>query len=100
MVRAVRHPAGRHGGEANGRVPVYVALLTPLSKDGTTDLGALQAHARNLLDAGIDGFLICGTTGEGPLLEDDEVVVTTRALVETCGSRGVIMTQVGRPSTT
>ena len=72
MVRAVRHSAAHGDGRANGRVPLYVALLTPLSKDGTTDLDALQAHARNLLDAGIDGFLICGTTGEGPLLEDED----------------------------
>jgi dihydrodipicolinate synthase/N-acetylneuraminate lyase len=76
-----------------------VALLTPLSPDGTTDVAALQAHACNLLDAGMDGFLIGGTTGEGPLLDEDEVVVATRAVVAASAGRAVVMTQVGRPST-
>jgi 4-hydroxy-tetrahydrodipicolinate synthase len=100
MVRAVRHSPGRANTRQNGKVPLYVALLTPVSRDGSLDIGALTAHARNLVSAGIDGFLICGTTGEGPLLDDDEVVAATRALVDTCDGRAVVLTQVGRPSTT
>jgi dihydrodipicolinate synthase/N-acetylneuraminate lyase len=76
-----------------------VALLTPLSADGSPDIGALQGHARALMAEGADGFLVCGTTGEGPLLDDDEVVLTTRAVVEACAGCAVVMTQVGRPST-
>ena len=99
MVRAVRQTGTGALGHQNGQVPLYVALLTPLSADGTTDICALQAHARDLLAAGMDGFLICGTTGEGPLLDDDEVVMATRAVVAEAAGRAHVMTQVGRPST-
>src|SRR5687767_6836250 len=84
----------------NGRVPLYVAPLTPLCSDGSLDSCALQAHAEDLLAAGLDGFLICGTTGEGPLLDDDDVVRATRTIATTCKDRAIVMTQVGRPSTT
>jgi 4-hydroxy-tetrahydrodipicolinate synthase len=96
----VRHAPGHAHSRPNGQVPLYVALLTPVSADGSLDVAALTAHARHLLAAGIDGFLICGTTGEGPLLDDDEVVDATRALVDACDGRAVVLTQVGRPSTT
>ena len=45
---------------------------------------------------GLDGVFVAGTTGEGVLLEDDEVA----ALVERAlGARRRVIAQVGRPST-
>jgi dihydrodipicolinate synthase/N-acetylneuraminate lyase len=77
------------------------ALLTPFTagRDEGLDLGALREHVRLLVDEGMDGFLLCGTTGEGPLLDDDEVAQATRAAAEACRGRARVMTQVGRPST-
>jgi 4-hydroxy-tetrahydrodipicolinate synthase len=51
-----------------------------------------------LVEAGVDGFFVCGTNGEGPLLTDDEVVDATRAVAGVAEGRRVIP-QVGRPST-
>jgi 4-hydroxy-tetrahydrodipicolinate synthase len=76
-----------------------VALLTPVHPDGALDTAALQEHVRDLVGEGIDGFLVGGTTGEGPLLDDDEVVLATRAVVGACAGRAFTLTQVGRPST-
>jgi dihydrodipicolinate synthase/N-acetylneuraminate lyase len=59
------------------------------------DVGALGAHARLLVASGIDGVLVAGTTGEGPLLTDDEAVRAVSAVV---GETQVIA-HVGRPST-
>jgi 4-hydroxy-tetrahydrodipicolinate synthase len=78
------------------RAEVHAALLTPLGADGGVDTDALRAHCRWLVESGIDGVLVAGTTGEGPLLDDDDVV---RAVSAVAGETSV-MAQVGRPSTT
>ena len=41
----------------------------------------------------------CGTTGEGPLLEDDEVAQWTAATVAAAAERVSVLAHVGRPST-
>jgi dihydrodipicolinate synthase/N-acetylneuraminate lyase len=69
--------------------------LTPLATDGGVDTGALTAHVRALAAARIDGIVVAGTTGEGPLLSDDDVVRAVQAAV---GETRVIA-HVGRPST-
>jgi 4-hydroxy-tetrahydrodipicolinate synthase len=76
-----------------------VALLTPITPEGNLDVAALRAHVEYLVDEGVDGFFICGTTGEGPLLADDEVTLATRAVVGAAKGRAFVTTQVGRAST-
>jgi dihydrodipicolinate synthase/N-acetylneuraminate lyase len=73
------------------------AIATPFGSDGGPDLDAFQAHVRWLGDAGLDGVFVAGTTGEGVLLEQDEVV----ALVERAVAAGAprVIAQIGRPST-
>jgi dihydrodipicolinate synthase/N-acetylneuraminate lyase len=78
---------------------LLVALLTPFTAQGEVDVEALQAHVADLRAAGVDGFFLCGTTGEGPLLENDEVVLITRTVLDACGGGLKVVTQVGRPST-
>jgi dihydrodipicolinate synthase/N-acetylneuraminate lyase len=77
---------------------LLVALLTPFTPQGDINVDALQAHASNLRAAGVDGFFLAGTTGEGPLLEDEEVLLITRTVLDAC-PESTVLTQVGRPST-
>ena len=77
------------------RPEVHAALLTPLAADGGVEVDALRAHCRWLVESGIDGVLVAGTTGEGPLLDDDDVV---RAVSAVAGETRVTA-HVGRPST-
>jgi dihydrodipicolinate synthase/N-acetylneuraminate lyase len=74
---------------------VYAALLTPLAAGGGVDAAALRAHCRWLVDSGLDGVLVAGTTGEGPLLGDDEVI----AAVSAVAGEARVIAHVGRPST-
>jgi 4-hydroxy-tetrahydrodipicolinate synthase len=44
---------------------LWCAMLTPIDASGGVDHGLLAAHARSLLDNGVDGVAPFGTTGEG-----------------------------------
>jgi 4-hydroxy-tetrahydrodipicolinate synthase len=67
-------------GALKGIIP---ALITPMRRDGTIHEALLEKQVTYLSKAGVHGFLINGTTGEGPLLSRDEkrrtFVVTKRA---------------------
>ena len=53
--------------------PRYLpALITPFTQRGELDLKAHTQNLRVLADLGITGFLIGGSTGEGPYLEPGE----------------------------
>ena len=77
---------------------VLAAIATPFGPDGGLDLDAFEAHVRWLDEEGLDGLFVAGTTGEGVLLEHDEVEALAARAVEAAGSLRVIA-QVGRPST-
>lgn len=50
---------------------VFTALVTPF-KQGEIDWASLKRLIRQQLDAGINGFVISGTTGESPTLSESE----------------------------
>jgi 4-hydroxy-tetrahydrodipicolinate synthase len=82
------------------RTAVVVALLTPYERGGDgVDAGAMRAHVDWLVEAGVDGLMPCGTTGEGPLLSDDEVAAVVRATVAAADGRVPVLAHVGRPGT-
>jgi 4-hydroxy-tetrahydrodipicolinate synthase len=77
-------------------VSMLAAIATPYGPDGGLDLDAFDAHIAWLAEEGIDGLFVGGTTGEGVLLEHDEV----GALVERAvGGSLRVVAQIGRPST-
>jgi 4-hydroxy-tetrahydrodipicolinate synthase len=77
-------------------VSMLAAIATPYGPDGGLDLDAFDAHMAWLAEEGLDGVFVGGTTGEGVLLEHDEVA----ALVERAvGSPLRVIAQIGRPST-
>jgi len=81
------------------RPAVVVALLTPYDGGGGVDEAAMRAHVDWLVAAGIDGLMPCGTTGEGPLLADDEVAAVVRAAVAAADGRVPVLAHIGRPGT-
>jgi 4-hydroxy-tetrahydrodipicolinate synthase len=82
------------------RPAVVVALLTPHERGGGgVDEAAMRAHVDWLVAAGVDALMPCGTTGEGPLLADDEVAAVVRATVAAADGRVPVLAHVGRPGT-
>jgi 4-hydroxy-tetrahydrodipicolinate synthase len=51
---------------------VYVPLITPFAADGSVALDAVERLASDYLDAGAQGIVALGTTGETPALDADE----------------------------
>ena len=52
---------------------VWIPVITPFH-EGRVDHGALAALVRRLEKDGVAGVVVCATTGEAPLLSDDERV--------------------------
>jgi dihydrodipicolinate synthase/N-acetylneuraminate lyase len=74
------------------------ALFTPFSEDGRVDRHALGEHVRFLLSHGMDAVMPCGTTGEGPLLSEEEVAEVVETTAQ--AARGsTVIAHVGRPGT-
>jgi 4-hydroxy-tetrahydrodipicolinate synthase len=63
---------------------VYVATTTAFDANGDFDAGLFRAHLDRLLEAGADGIVLCGGTGEFAYLSDDE----RREVIET-GARHI-----------
>src|SRR3954467_19262 len=81
------------------RPAVIVALLTPYDETGAPDPGAPRAHVDLLVEARGGALMPCGTTGEGPLLADDEVAAVVRATVAAADGRVPVLAHIGRPGT-
>ncbi|MFM7964359.1 MAG: dihydrodipicolinate synthase family protein, partial [Actinomycetota bacterium] len=51
---------------------VITAMVTPFAKDGSLNLDGAVRLARWLQENGNDGLVLAGSTGESPVLTDDE----------------------------
>ncbi len=70
---------------------VAVALVTLFEPDSVrVDAAATAAHAGRLVDLGVGGVLVAGTTGEADALTDDERIELIAAVREACPGVPVI----------
>lgn len=65
---------------------IWVPLVTPF-RGGAVDLASLQRLAEHLLKQGVDGLVVCGTTGEPATLSDDEQDRVLAAVLEVVQDR-------------
>ena len=56
-------------------------MVTPFDKNGALNLDGAKRLAKWLQDNGNDGLVIAGTTGESPVLTDDERLSLFAAVV-------------------
>jgi 4-hydroxy-tetrahydrodipicolinate synthase len=61
---------------------VLTAMVTPFDAEGGLDLDAARDLARWLEARGNDGLVVAGTTGEAPVLSDDEKLSLWAAVTE------------------
>lgn len=78
---------------------VTVALNTPFAADGTVDVEAVKAVSRYFRDKGVKQMYVCGSTGEGFLLDTEERMLVTETVVKEVGQDMNIIVHVGCPDT-
>jgi 4-hydroxy-tetrahydrodipicolinate synthase len=78
---------------------VLTAMVTPFTADGALDLDGAQQLATHLVDAGNDGLVVNGTTGESPTTSDQEKDLLVRAVLEAVGARAHVVAGVGTNDT-
>ncbi|ALM38097.1 dihydrodipicolinate synthase [Streptomyces albidoflavus] len=74
-------------------------MVTPLTADGALDIDGAQRLATHLVDAGNDGLVLNGTTGESPTTSDAEKTELIRAVLDAVGDRAHIVAGVGTNDT-
>lgn len=77
---------------------VLTALVTPF-RNGAVDEAAFRSLVRRQLDAGIDGLVPCGTTGEAATLSAAEHGAVIRWTVEEAAGRVPVLAGVGSNDT-
>lgn len=78
---------------------VLTAMITPFADDGTLDVEGAARLANYLIDAGNDGLVVNGTTGEAPTTTDAEKLELLRAVVDAVGERARVIAGVGTNDT-
>ena len=74
---------------------VITAMVTPMDRALAVDYDRAAALAKRLVDAGSDGLVVSGTTGEAPTLTDDEKIRLFRAVREAVGPRAKTIAGTG-----
>jgi len=77
----------------------YTAIVTPFNLDGSVDYDKLKALIDIQADAGVDGIVPVGTTGESPTLDYDEHNKVIDAAIEACRGRIKVIAGTGSNST-
>ena len=78
---------------------VTVALNTPFDKNGEIDLSATKKLTRYYINKGIKGLYVCGSTGEGFLLDNEERKRIVEAVTEEAQNELAVIVHVGCAST-
>lgn len=78
---------------------VTVALNTPFAADGSVDVDAVKRVSRYFRDKGVKQMYVCGSTGEGFLLDTEERKLVAETVVNEVGDDMNIIVHVGCPDT-
>jgi 4-hydroxy-tetrahydrodipicolinate synthase len=74
---------------------MLTAMVTPFKPDGSLDTETAARLATHLIDAGCDGLVLSGTTGESPTTTDDEKLLLLRTVLEAVGDRARVIAGAG-----
>ncbi|MCX8083163.1 MAG: dihydrodipicolinate synthase family protein [bacterium] len=74
---------------------IYAALLTPFNEKGDVCKKRLKGLVRFLISKGIDGLYVCGSSGEGLLMDVEERKKVSEIVKEETGDRVRVIVHVG-----
>jgi 4-hydroxy-tetrahydrodipicolinate synthase len=78
---------------------IFVPMLTPLTPDERVDVASLRRLIDFLIDGGVHGLWVMGTTGEFPCLPEDERARAVQATVDHAAGRVPVIANIGDSST-
>lgn len=79
---------------------VWTAMITPFHENGSPDLQAMEHLLQAQIDGGIQGVVLCGSTGEASTLSIQEKLSLIRMAKARYGDQLKIMAGTGGQSTT
>ena len=71
---------------------VYPAVTAKFNEDDTLDHKEMERSFGLQIDAGVDGIIVNGSLGEGPMLSHDERLAVLKTAKAVAGKRPVLMT--------
>jgi len=74
---------------------IFPALVTPLRADGRVNVETVDALIEHHLNVGVDGFYICGNTGEGIILKRETREHMAKYVCDRVAGRGQVIVHVG-----
>ncbi len=78
---------------------LLTAMVTPYTAEGEVDYGLARRLAASLVRAGNEGVVVTGTTGEAPLLSDDEKARLWEEIKQELGDGGTVVAGAGTNDT-
>jgi 4-hydroxy-tetrahydrodipicolinate synthase len=78
---------------------LYTALVTPMNSAGDLDLKAFVTLINAQIDAGVNGLVVCGSTGEGATLTSDEKQTLWSTAVQHVAGRVPVVAGTGSNDT-
>lgn len=77
----------------------YTALITPFNEDGSIAYTKMEDLIEFQIENGIDGLVVCGTTGESATLSDSEKKLLIKFVVDKVNKRIPVMAGTGSNDT-
>lgn len=78
---------------------VMTAMITPFDDRGSVDFKATEKLVKHLLSTGTTTFVVSGTTGESPTLEDSEKRDLLKAVIEQVDGKAKVVMGTGYNAT-
>ena len=78
---------------------IFPALITPFDREGEVNLEDLRGVTRFHIEKGVDGFFICGSAGEGPLMSIRQRKLVAETVLDEASNRVALIVHVGTTNT-
>ena len=78
---------------------MMTAIKTPYKSSGEIDLNAFDLLVERQIESGVEGLIVCGTTGEGHLMDWEEHLMLIAHSVNKFGEKLVIIGNTGSNNT-
>ena len=77
---------------------LIAAVFTPMKEDGSINRVQIEPIVEHLIEDGIDGIYVCGSTGEGASLTSEERRKVAEAYVDAIAGRIKVIVHIGHNS--